>query len=166
VLSRLGVRCTLPSSVFPLASLLPSTPSAAGSSALFGGFSGSTELSDFPRSCITGVRPSTSRCGLRLPPPQTNGGSPGSRVRCVHACTGSATARGSDAAPHVAATDIAFRFRPQRRHPGEPIAHAMGHALHGSIPGLHFPLSTLRRHSHECQRMTRGRCGWLALHRV
>src|SRR5207244_9134771 len=43
--------------VFPLASPLPSTTSAAGGPALFGGFAGNTGLSDFPRSCISGVRP-------------------------------------------------------------------------------------------------------------
>src|ERR1039458_6303037 len=43
------------SSVFPLASPLSSTASAAGRPALFGGFAGTTGLSDFPRSCISGL---------------------------------------------------------------------------------------------------------------
>jgi hypothetical protein len=44
--------------VFPLARLLPSTTSAAGRPALFGSFVGTMSLSDFPRACIAGVRPS------------------------------------------------------------------------------------------------------------
>ena len=38
--------------------------------------------------------------------------------------------------------------------------------FHGSMAGPHVPLSTL--HSGPCgpQRMTRGRCGWLHLHRM
>jgi hypothetical protein len=36
----------------------------------------------------------------------------------------------------------------------------------GSIPGPHFPLSTLRLHSRGRLRMTRGRCGSLGLHRM
>jgi len=40
--------------VFPLASPLSSTASATGLPALFGGFVGTTGLSDFPRSCISG----------------------------------------------------------------------------------------------------------------
>ena len=41
----------------PLASPLPSTASAAVALALFGGFSDTTEPSDFPRPFIIGVRP-------------------------------------------------------------------------------------------------------------
>ena len=60
-LSRLCVRGVFCSSVFPLASPLPSTASAAARPALFGGFAGTTGLSDFPRSCISGLRPWPSR---------------------------------------------------------------------------------------------------------
>jgi hypothetical protein len=49
--------------VFPLASPLPSTTSAATTVALFDGFAGNTGLSDFPRSCISGVRPQPSLSG-------------------------------------------------------------------------------------------------------
>ena len=42
---------------FPLAGPLSSTTSAAPPWALFGSFSGTTGPSDFPRSCITGLRP-------------------------------------------------------------------------------------------------------------
>jgi len=36
----------------------------------------------------------------------------------------------------------------------------------GSIPGPPFPLSTLRLYPYGHLRMTRGRCGWLCLHRM
>jgi hypothetical protein len=36
----------------------------------------------------------------------------------------------------------------------------------GSIPGPHFPLSTLRLQPYDCKRMTRGRCDSLNLHRM
>lgn len=38
--------------------------------------------------------------------------------------------------------------------------------FHSSIPGLRVPLSTLRRAPCGCRRMTRGRRGWLGLHRA
>ena len=44
-------------SVFPLANPLSSTTSATGPPALFGGFAGTTGLSDFPRSSISGLWP-------------------------------------------------------------------------------------------------------------
>src|SRR5204863_8284165 len=50
-------------SVFPSANSLPSTTSATTRAALFGGFAGTMELSDFPRSCISGVRPWPSLSG-------------------------------------------------------------------------------------------------------
>jgi len=49
--------------VFSLANPLSSTTSAAGGPALFGGFAGTTGLSDFPRSCISGLRPRPSLSG-------------------------------------------------------------------------------------------------------
>src|ERR1700732_463499 len=42
---------------FPLARPLPSIPSAAGCPALFGNFSGTVGLSDFPGPFVIGVRP-------------------------------------------------------------------------------------------------------------
>ena len=53
------------------------------------------------------------------PSPQVNMGPPGSRARCFRTCTGSRTARGSAASCVSDATDVAFRFSLQRRHPGE-----------------------------------------------
>src|SRR5207247_867952 len=55
--SRLCVRSAFCWSVFPLASPLPSTTSAAACAAVFGGFAGTTGLSDFPQSSISGLRP-------------------------------------------------------------------------------------------------------------
>jgi hypothetical protein len=46
----------------------------------------------------------------------------------------------------------------QRRHPESVF-------YRGSMVGLHVPLPTLRRHSRECLRTARGRCGSLLLHR-
>src|SRR5712691_5694921 len=57
-----------------LASRLPSSPSAARLLALFGTFLGTTRLSDFPGSCISGVRLPTSRCA---PAPRPTTGPPG-----------------------------------------------------------------------------------------
>src|SRR5680860_667472 len=59
--------------VFSLASPLSSTTSATADAALFGGFAGTTGLSDFPRSSISGLRPWPSLSG----PP---GDRPGGRV--------------------------------------------------------------------------------------
>ncbi len=143
-----------------MASPLPSTTSAAGHPALFGGFSGSMEPSDFPRPFVIGVCPWTSRCGLRFLEPQTGAGSPGSRAGCLHACTGSLTARGPSASRDIDASGVAFRLLRRRRHPG------VGHGFRGSIPDLHVPLSTLRPPPRGGRRMTRGRCGSLRLHRT
>ena len=54
---RLGVRDAFCCGRFPLASPLPSVPSATGCPALFGDFSGTTGLSDFPGPFVIGVRP-------------------------------------------------------------------------------------------------------------
>jgi hypothetical protein len=55
--ARLCVRSVVACDRFRLANRLPSSPSAARRRALFGTFSGTTQLSDFPGSCISGVRP-------------------------------------------------------------------------------------------------------------
>ena len=114
---RRGVRNASPSGRFPLAKPLPSTASAAGSTALFGSFVGTMGLSDFPRAFIIGVCLSTSRCGLPPHQQQTLVGSPGSRTRCLRACAGSLTARGPLAPCHGGASGVAFRRSPTRRHP-------------------------------------------------
>ena len=157
--ARPCVRSVVACDEFRLASRLPSSPSAACLLALFGAFFGTTRLSDFPDSCISGVRLSTSRCGLLSHRQQTAVGSPGSRTRCFRTCTGSLTARGLGASRDIDAPSGAFRYSLQRRHPG-------GTVFRGSIPGPHVPLSTLRRRPRRLLRMTRGRCGSLTLHRM
>ena len=143
---------------------LPSTPSATGRPALFEGFAGTTGLSDFLRPSIIGVRPQTSRHDPRRHRPRVDAGSPGSRARCFRTCTGSQTARGPGASRDIDAPNVAFRGPPRRRHPkGLPDGRVF---FRGSIPGLHVPLSTLRRCPHGQRRMTRGRCGPLTLQRM
>src|ERR671918_1243568 len=140
---------------FPLARPLPSISSAADRSALFGDFAGTTGLSDCPCPFIVGVCPWTSRRGPLVHRQRADRGSPGSRARCVRACTGSLTARDSIASCRYDASDMAFRLPPRRRRPE-------GAFFRGCIPGLPVPLSTLRGRP----RMTRGRCGPLTLHRT
>ena len=154
--SRLWVRGAFCWGGFPLADPLPSITSAAGCPALFGDFSGTTGPSDFLCSFIVGVCPWTSRRGPYLHQVRASTGSPGSRAKCVRTCTGSLTARDSDASRDIDAFGVAFRFSLQRRRPG-------GMHFRGSIPGPHVPLSTLRRFPCEKLRMTRGRHGSLAL---
>ncbi len=158
--ARLCVRSALRWREFPLAGPLPSTASAAGRPALFGGFPGTMGPSDFPRPSITGFCPWTSRRGLWHFSPQAVVGSPGSRARCLRACSGSQTARGPFASRDSDALGVAFRLSPRRRHPG------VIQNLRGSIPGPHVPLSTLHRRPRDRRRMTRGRCGSLLLHRT
>ena len=55
--SRLGVRDAFCWGRFPLAKPFPSIPSVTGCSALFGDFSGTVGLSDFPGPFVIGVRP-------------------------------------------------------------------------------------------------------------
>ena len=144
---------------FPVVRLLSSIPSATGGPVLFGDFTGTTSLSDFPCPSIIGVRPWTSRDDPQLLPLWVDMGSPGSHARCLRTCTGSLTAQDPVASRAIDALGGAFRFLLQRRRPG-------GSVFRGSIPGPHVPLSTLRRHPLERLRMTRGRCGSLRLHRM
>src|SRR4051812_34175750 len=79
--------------------------------ALFTGFAGTTEPSDFPRSSITGLRPQP----CPHDPPnhhhkRVTMGSPGSRTWRFRACTGSWTPRGPPTARESAAGDVAFRL--------------------------------------------------------
>jgi hypothetical protein len=139
-------------------SSLPSIPSAAW--ALFGDFSGTMELCDFPGSSIIGLCPWTSRCGLSVP--LCRGGPGISRFPCeMFPC-------------------VLRGLRPRRErmhlalatHPLLPSAHHYGvgslyfERFHGSIPGPLVPLSTLRPGLYRPLRMTRGRCGSLRLHRM
>ena len=148
---------------FPLASPLPSLPSAGGGlwpPPLFGEFLGTTGLSDFPCPFIIGVRPQTSRHvprGYRSP--WEDMGSPGSRAWCFRACARSLTAWGSGASRGIDAPDVALRFSLQRQRPKERF-------FRGSILGLRVPLSTLRLRPCGRPRMTQGRCGSLNLQRM
>jgi len=85
---------------------------------LFGNFAGTTGLSDCPCPFIVGVRPWTSRRGPPHHLRRTDRGAPGSRARCVRACSGSLTARSSVASGVIDAPDVAFRFSLQRRRSG------------------------------------------------
>ena len=123
-------------------------------------------LHALPRQTVSLAAAWTSRCGLRLAWPQTNAGSPGSRAKRFRTCSGSLTARGPVASRAHDASGVAFRSVPQRRHPGIAVALATVRCFRGSIPGLHIPLSTLRPRPRGRRRMTRGRCGSLALHRM
>jgi hypothetical protein len=133
--------------------------------ALFGGFLGTTQQSDFSAPSLIGVRPQASRCALH-PRMQKTLRSPGSRARCVHACSGSATARGPHLPRHDGKHGVAFGASPRPRHPGLPAPFGTGLQFRSSIPGLPFPLSTLRPRPRERARMTRGRRGWLSLQRM
>jgi len=162
-------RCVRPSrssGEFPLASPLPSTPSATGRPALFGGFVGTTKLSDVPRSCIIAVRPWTSQCGRRCSSSPATAGPPGSRTRCVRACTGSPTARGPGAPCESGASGVAFRLPIRRRHPEVATARAVGHPFAAQYPACTFPCQRFAEQGYPCRRMTRGRCGSLLLQRL
>jgi hypothetical protein len=90
---------------------------------------------------VLGLHDAAGRCSSS----RATTGSPGSRTRRVRTCTGSSTARGSDAPCDGGASDVAFRPPIRRRHPEVATARAVGHSFRGSIPGLHVPLSMLRR---------------------
>src|SRR5919109_5580867 len=155
----------LPSGAFPLARPLSSSTSLASpGSASFGTFAGTMGLSDFPCSCIIGVRPWTFQCGLCFPLPQTVTGSPDFRSRCLRACAGSQTARGPEASRDIDAPSFAFRLVQERGHQGVATACAMVVQFRGSMAGLHVPLSTLHPRPYGRQCMTRSQCGSLTLH--
>ena len=121
---------------------------------MFAGFPGTMGLSDFPAPFIVGVRPWTSRHGLRRHPPQAKLGSPGSRARCFRTCPGSMTAQGPVAPRDIGAPGVAFRILLRRRHPKViPFA--------ARYPAPHVPLSTLHLRPRGRRRMTRGR-PWVA----
>ena len=88
------------------------------------------------------------------------------REMCPRMRTGSLTARGPLLPRQSGKRGVAFGFSPQPRHPGPPATEVAGHGLRSSIPGLPFPLSTLRPRPHERARMTRGRRSWLSLQRM
>jgi hypothetical protein len=127
---------------------------------LFTRFPGTTGTSDFPGSCIDGVRLAASRRG-----PTGHGwwGNPWiSRLpllvrRCVPS---SLTARDSQCASRevVGARDVAFRFSRQRRHPGVGISRLNGPPA--SPPTSNASAGSSRNLPHDG-----GRCGSLRLQR-
>lgn len=92
-----------------------------------------------------------------VPKRRSGAGSPGFRVRCLRACVGSSTPRD----PHTHGDGACWHGLGRLR-----IASASRTwTFRGSMASPHVPLSTLRRHPHECHRMTRGRCDLPSLHR-
>lgn len=67
-------------------------------------------------------------------------------------------------APNEVAHEIILALRTMLPHIGASAL--LRNCFHGSMAGLHSPLSTLRQHHRGCRRMTRGRCGSLSLHRT
>src|ERR1700719_4703638 len=87
--SRLCVRTVLCSSAFLLVPSSPSTNSAVDRSALFAGFAGTIDESDFFVPFIIGYGLRPSRCGPGDGFPRAERRSPGSRTRDVRTCSGS-----------------------------------------------------------------------------
>ena len=145
-----------------MTSPLSSTPSAGCSALqpLFGSFSGTVRLSDFPRSFITVVLPWDSQHGPQGHLLRPNVGPPGSRVRSFGTCAGSLTTQGPTTSRNSDVANVAFRICGQRRHP------EVYNIFRGSIALPALLLSTLRLYPYEYKRMTRGRCGLLHLHRM
>ena len=157
---------------FPLAHCLPSTSSASAGvspAALFGSFFGTMQRSDFPPLLLIVVCPWASRCAVPRTVPSAvhkTAGPPGSRAKCLRACTGSVTARGPVLPRQCASSGVAFGMSPLPRRPGPPVTFAAGHGFRGSTPAPRVLLSTLRPHPCECVRMTRSRFSWLSLQRM
>ena len=127
---------------FPLGSLLSSTTSAADCSALFGGFAGTTRLSDFPRSCISGLRPRPSPSGP--PTDHADGRAPDLAVLAHGNSTHAQVLRPRRVRRRLAITPPAM------------LPSAGGHCVGtlnyvdfaAQLPGLRVPLPTLRRRPH------------------
>ena len=145
----------------PLAPPLPSIASAAAEAALFDDFAGTMGRSDFPWTCIIGLRVRPFRCGP--PGRELSSGQPEDipvplQVACMRA-------RGLR--PRRVGAALAMARRPMLP---SAFLHSVGALDHttfrGSILCPHVPLSTLRRRPCERLRMTRGRRGWLGLQRT
>src|SRR6202521_5107948 len=157
--SRLCVRTVLCSSAFLLVPSSPSTNSAADRSALFAGFAGTIDESDFFVPFIIGYGLRPSRCSPGDGFPGRNEDLPvPAQEMCVHA-QGLMTTRGGQGPRDDGPVPVAFCMLRRHRHPGL-------HCFRRSIPRLYAPLSTLRVLPHgSVPRMTRGQCGSLLLHR-
>ena len=99
-LSRPSVRAAVVLPPFPSGKVFPSTASAEGAPSLFGCFIGPIPSSDFSSACMLVVRLLPSRAGPACP--RTRMRSPRYRTKDVSTCVGSATARGSSSASHLA----------------------------------------------------------------
>src|SRR6202048_73081 len=155
--SRLCVRTVLCSSAFLLVPSSPSTDSAADRSALFAGFAGTIDESDFFAPFIIGYGLRPSRCGPGNGFPGQNEDLPvPAQEMCVHA-QGLMTTRGGQGPRDDGPVPVAFCM-PRHRPPEL-------HCFRRSIPRLYAPLSTLRVLPRgSIPRMTRGQCGSLLLY--
>src|SRR3984893_13106898 len=156
--SRLCVRTVLCSSAFLLVPSSPSTDSAADRSALFAGFAGTIDESDFFAPFIIGYGLRPSRCGPGNGFPGQNEDLPvPAQEMCVHA-QGLMTTRGGQGPRDDGPVPVAFCMPRRHRHPEL-------HCFRRSIPRLYAPLSTLRVLPRgSIPPMTRGQCGLLLLH--
>ena len=167
--SRLRVRrllCWLAFPPFHAQGPPPSTGSAAGRPALFVGFSGTMEESDFSRPCIIG-------CGLfglpdaDHPIPPVSGAIgmarreisrfPCKEFPCVH-----------EVYDHARPVQALARARPSVL--PSPLSHRVGaldaYPFAAQYPARMYPCQRFADTLAEARRMTRGRCGWLTLHRT
>src|SRR6185503_897512 len=158
--TRLRVRCVLCPLAFLLVPALGSSGSAAVAPALFAGFTATTAVSDFSRSCITGYGSSPSRCGPQhRAAPWLLADREISRFpnrKRLH-MPGSVTSPDRPGARDGAPVRVAFHIR--------NCVGIRDVGFRGSMAGLCSPLPTLRRHPRERLRTARGRCGSLLLHR-
>ena len=142
---------------FPLANPFPSIASAAPCRALFGNFSGTIRLSDFPCSFVISLDPRLPNAAVAtLSWPRANRGSPGSRVRCFRACSRPSTAQDPEACRAGDASEVRLPFRPTTSASWSLCIWRLQYSACTSLSAL--------RLRHCCRRrMTRGRCRWLRL---
>lgn len=125
---------------------------------LFAGFRGTMGLSDFPRSFIGVVLLADSRRGPVGHHAQAKRGI--SRFPCeVCPCVHGVLDRAESGTRLAIATRPVWPSACQ-----DSVGTPKQKGFRGSIPGPHFPLSTLRHRSYDLQRMTRGQRGSLRLH--
>src|SRR5262245_61067268 len=158
--TRLRVRCVLCSPALLLVPALGSTGSAAVVPALFVGFTATTAVSDFSRSCIIGYGSSPFRCGPgQHAAPWLLADREISRFpnKKLQHMPGSVTTPDRPGARDGAPVRVAFHIRNR--------VGIRDEGFRGSMAGPCYPLPTLRRHPRGRLRTARGRCGSLLLHR-
>src|SRR5262249_37633667 len=145
--------------VFPLASTLRSTDSAADCSALFVGFPANMAESDFPHPYVIGYGSSPSRCepGLFVATGQAWDLPVPAQRACAHARFFDHA--GPSGHSRCRARTYCLPPSQRRRRPGYE-------SLRGSMAGLCTPLPTLRRRPYGLRRTAWGRYGSLLLHRI